>query len=620
MFFFKKNSSLFSRILIVLTIITVVFWCILYFVTHEFLKKTIVSEFTSSTVRMVTGIAKQNTNEIKYADYFQIQRNLRGFYDEAYMRYLAVYSVDGKILAMFPRQIDGDDYMFMEKTVLANAEKPSVQLFTKYKGDGAFHFQQNINDENGLLIGYATVGGTMRPLEKVLNTQTIFFTVFGFAVLLLQISAIGYASHVLMRPLKFLTKMLKKNEEVEPEKFLPELMTQKTPNGASSEVNLFYKIYQKLLQNIHAHQMHTQEMAVQASIGRIASHVAHDMRTPVSVLEGFVRLTPHSDDSEMKEYKISAANSVNKLQRMAEDLVDYTRAKDVQPAFVQLTQLLHEVTHELTGKVKEKKATLEFKCEKTLSAHLDPHKMNRVLANMIHNSIQSLPDKNGVIKILAHVTEKGWLAIAVEDNGSGIDPKHVPRLFDSSFTFGKPSGTGLGLSYCKNVVEAHGGRILVESKLGKGSKFTIEIPMAANKLTTIEPAHVFQNVPAKKAAESACSILVIDDDPSMLVQWKQILRELTDFEIVTAKSPEEMKIIDPKPEKFRAAICDYRFEGKETTGLDLIKILKDKGICCRYLCTGFYYDPELREQAIEAGAHAIIPKPIPMGLVQQLFG
>ncbi|MFH0800108.1 MAG: hybrid sensor histidine kinase/response regulator [Pseudomonadota bacterium] len=448
----------------------------------------------------------------------------------------------------------------------------------------------------------------------------LFFTIFVFIALAIQIGIIIYAWHVLTKPLHQLTEMMQRVEEIEPEKFLPTLLNQPMPRSASSEVNRFYKVYQKLLQNIHVHELHEKEMAVQASIGKIASHIAHDIRSPLSVLGGFMGLVKDIDDPDFNEFKGAAGRSVDKLGRMADDLVDYASAKQIQPAPVNIGKILNEAAEEFAKTAAEREISMEVNCQDSLAARIDEHKFNRVLANMIQNAVHAIPQTGGRIGIRARLDEKGWLRISIADTGSGIEEKHLPRLFDSSFTFGKPSGTGLSLSYCKNVVEAHGGRISVESKAGKGSTFTIELPISASRLAEVgQPEGKFE-LPAARAQDSARAILVVDDDEQILAQWKHLIGELTQFDIVTASGPEEMLKIYPTPERFRAAICDYRFEGKDTTGIDIIKILKEKGICCRYLCTGFYYDPALREAAIAAGAHAIIPKPIPDGLVKQLFG
>lgn len=619
MLFPRGKRTLYQKIIVVIAVITAVFWVFSYLLARQFLKNAIWSEFSGSIQRTMEGIARQSVNEIKYSDYFEIQRVLQGFYDEKFMRYIAIYTSDRQLMAMYPRQLSGEDYKFMEEKIFDNAGTPYVQDFLKRSGGQFFHFGQQIKDENGNVVGLIAIGGTTKHLAKVLNTQTLFFAALGFFVLVIQIAAIGYASRVVTKPLNELTTMLQKNEEIEPEKFLPTFAHQTLPKGASSEVSVFYSVYQKLLQNIHAHIMHAQEAAVQTSIGKVASQVAHDLRSPISVLKGFVESVNDGGDGDLAEYKASARRSVEKMVRMADDLVDYTKAKQINTAPTRICELLKNIVSELSDSAHVKGANIDVDCQNNLIAHVDGHKMDRVLVNLVQNAVHALPAANGKIKLKAEILSDGWLIISVEDNGHGIEEKYLPRVFDSSFTFGKPSGTGLGLSYCRNVVEAHGGRISAESSAGKGSKFIIEMPLTASRLAAESGTE--EAVPgAAVIPESAKSILVIDDDADILKQWSRLLKNITPFEVVAVSGPRELYSLNPQPGVFRAAISDYRFDGVEETGIDLIKFLKGKGIPCRYLCTGFYYDPALRKEAISAGAHAIIPKPIPEELVKQLFG
>jgi signal transduction histidine kinase len=97
------------------------------------------------------------------------------------------------------------------------------------------------------------------------------------------------------------------------------------------------------------------------------------------------------------------------------------------------------------------------------------------LANLVKNAIESLPAEGGDIEV-AVAAEGRYVVFSVSDTGSGIDPQHLPLLFEKSFTHGKIGGTGLGLSHARAVAEKHGGRIYVESEVGRGTTIRIRIP------------------------------------------------------------------------------------------------------------------------------------------------
>ena len=101
--------------------------------------------------------------------------------------------------------------------------------------------------------------------------------------------------------------------------------------------------------------------------------------------------------------------------------------------------------------------------------------MGRAVVNVLTNAIQSIDCDGGEVRVLAEAQGQD-LAIGVADNGRGIAPERMGRLFERFGTFGKEGGTGLGLSYCKQVVDAHGGTIDVQSAPGQGTNVLIRLP------------------------------------------------------------------------------------------------------------------------------------------------
>jgi len=105
---------------------------------------------------------------------------------------------------------------------------------------------------------------------------------------------------------------------------------------------------------------------------------------------------------------------------------------------------------------------------------IDPQMMRRVLTNLILNAVQAMP-RGG--KLTIRVSKSGeTILISVRDTGRGIPDEILPKLFNPLFTT-KAKGQGLGLATCKRLVEAHGGRITVESQVGKGTTFTVNVPL-----------------------------------------------------------------------------------------------------------------------------------------------
>jgi signal transduction histidine kinase len=118
-----------------------------------------------------------------------------------------------------------------------------------------------------------------------------------------------------------------------------------------------------------------------------------------------------------------------------------------------------------------------------------PSQINQVLLNLLTNAAQATPEDGGVIGVRTWQPDAGHVAVAVSDNGHGIPPEVLPKIFDPFFTtkeVGK--GTGLGLSISYKIVESHGGRIDVESKVGVGTRFTVVLPVKPASAPALEAA------------------------------------------------------------------------------------------------------------------------------------
>jgi signal transduction histidine kinase len=222
--------------------------------------------------------------------------------------------------------------------------------------------------------------------------------------------------------------------------------------------------------------------AAMAAIGRISSQIAHDMRSPLSVLQSYVNCGTEMKADEALEYKEAASRSVSKLLQMAEDLVDYSKASKIVRNSIDLGTFIRDsVIKEIDIKAREKEMHICCRVNEDAIVSIDANKIGRVLVNIIDNAIQAIQHHQGEIIVETGIGNEKELAISISDNGTGIEEQQLPHIFETFYTSGKKQGTGLGLSFCKQVVEAHGGTIEVQSRPQEGSTFTIRIPNCAVK-------------------------------------------------------------------------------------------------------------------------------------------
>jgi PAS domain S-box-containing protein len=221
-----------------------------------------------------------------------------------------------------------------------------------------------------------------------------------------------------------------------------------------------------------------------AAIGEAAAMVGHDLRNPLQVITNTLYLSEKKSkfisitDKEILEkhgfleLRSGLKEQAEYMDKIVSDLQDY--ARPLKPKLVEIG--LHELIDKtLSSLTVPENVKVSIAIEKDFpKLTLDPTLMQRVFSNLITNAVQAMPD-GGKLTIRASKKEETTL-ISIEDTGEGISDENLSKLFTPLFTT-KAKGQGFGLPVCKRMVEAHDGNITVESKVGKGSTFTIKIPL-----------------------------------------------------------------------------------------------------------------------------------------------
>ncbi len=220
------------------------------------------------------------------------------------------------------------------------------------------------------------------------------------------------------------------------------------------------------------------------------SIVSHELRTPLSAIKGFLSMTLNKDFGSLNDrqfhYLLRVYQSNQRMIDLVEDLLDATRLEDgrikLNPRPISPEPIITEIVTELAGKAFERQISLKVSRQRRLPLVLaDEARLRQILTNLIDNAIKySLPKSEVVISFKISGDE---LTVVVRDFGVGITPSQIDRIFQKFGRIYNPmsiqaGGSGLGLYIVKNLVEAHGGRIWVTSREGKGSKFSFTLPVA----------------------------------------------------------------------------------------------------------------------------------------------
>ncbi|MBM2852012.1 MAG: sensor histidine kinase [Candidatus Nitrosotenuis sp.] len=193
-----------------------------------------------------------------------------------------------------------------------------------------------------------------------------------------------------------------------------------------------------------------------SAIGQLAARIAHDLRNPLTVIQNTSRL----------------------LQHQLEDVLDCVRIPQLKKKDCSLSMILQDIM----GRIEvPSNITINISHNDSV-AFCDPEKIEIVFVNLLVNAIQAIENNEGTIDVemFDDAMDNNSVVIKVTDSGLGITPDDLQKIFEPLFTT-KQTGTGLGLSSCKNIVDQHGGTITVSSIVGKGTTFTVRIPKRFNQ-------------------------------------------------------------------------------------------------------------------------------------------
>jgi two-component system, OmpR family, phosphate regulon sensor histidine kinase PhoR len=220
------------------------------------------------------------------------------------------------------------------------------------------------------------------------------------------------------------------------------------------------------------------------------ANVSHEIKTPLTAIKGFVEtlLSGAKDRPEDADRFITIIKKhANRLEAIVHDLLQLSKiekeneAKQIRFAKKSIRNVLKSSIQICREKADSKKIDIEVSCEESTTATINAALLEQALINLIDNAIK-YSGQNCKIGITTQKTPQELL-IRIQDNGIGIAKKHLPRLFERFYRVDKArsreqGGTGLGLAIVKHIVKAHSGHITVISEQGKGSTFTIHLPLA----------------------------------------------------------------------------------------------------------------------------------------------
>ena len=348
------------------------------------------------------------------------------------------------------------------------------------------------------------------------------------------------------------------------------------------------------------------------------ANMSHEIRTPMNAIIGMTLIGKSAADYDKKDYCFGKIDDASKhLLGVINDILDMSKieAKKFELSYeeFEFEKMLQSVVNVVNFRADEKKQRFMVHIDNAIPRILvgDDQRLAQVITNLVGNAVKFTPEGGSISLDTCMKGEKDGLCmiqISVTDSGIGISPEQQSRLFFSfqqaeSSTSRKFGGTGLGLSISKNIIEMMGGRIWIQSELGKGSTFffTIQAKRVAEKNNGLAEKEVhWEN----------CRILAVDDDPDVLEFFRTTMKQFGAGCDTAASSEDALKLIEEKG-FYDICFIDWKLPGMD--GIGLTRALKAEGSVNHdtnvILITAADWSA-LEEEAKKAGVGKFLSKPL----------
>lgn len=225
-----------------------------------------------------------------------------------------------------------------------------------------------------------------------------------------------------------------------------------------------------------------------ASVATLVAGLAHEIGTPMGVIQGHARLLERDVAGEQALWRLrTIQEQITRISRIIQALLNMARPARMQTRPVDLASVVETTLGFVSEKLRRRGIEAVTDLGPAPSVLGDAERLQQLLLNLFLNAADAMPE-GGELRV-AVAPEDDRVRVVVEDTGMGIDPDHLPRLFEPFFST-KPAGrgSGLGLAVVKGIVADHGGEIDVESEPGRGTTFTIRLPVAGSSVPDETPS------------------------------------------------------------------------------------------------------------------------------------
>jgi nitrogen fixation/metabolism regulation signal transduction histidine kinase len=249
--------------------------------------------------------------------------------------------------------------------------------------------------------------------------------------------------------------------------------------ASSKEINLLIKSYNRMVEELEISAVKLAQSEREEAWREMAKQVAHEIKNPLTpmrlTVQSFERkFNPEDPDilQKMKDYSETLIQQIDTMNAVASAFSNFASMPAQQNETLNVVEVV-----ELALDIFNEEYVIFEKESPEIISKIDRTQLIRIITNLVKNAIQSIPEQQQNKTVFVAIKkDNNNVLILVEDNGIGIKPEDISRIFEPKFTT-KNSGMGLGLGIIKNIIENYKGTITFDSQYGKGTRFTVSLPI-----------------------------------------------------------------------------------------------------------------------------------------------
>ena len=355
-----------------------------------------------------------------------------------------------------------------------------------YNEKGCWQSSCHAHPKNQTVLGVLDITMSMAEVERAARDGQARLVTFALiAVATTGLMIYWLVGRIVLQPVRRIVAVTRKVADGD--------LSQKVDVRTSDEIGKLGESFNDMMQKLADAQRQLLQANKLASVGRLAAGVAHEINNPLTgvlTYSSFL-LKRAGKDSELKEDLEVIVRETKRCREIVKGLLDFSRQSVSERRPVPVNDIVHDACRIVKNPLSTQKTSIVLKLEESLPLiHADASRMQQVLVNLLVNAGDAMPeDAGGTITVTTDLVEdaglggvgegpKAAVRIRVADTGSGIEAKDLDKIFEPFFSTKGTRGNGLGLAIVWGIIEGHGGRLTVDSEVGKGTTFTILVPVA----------------------------------------------------------------------------------------------------------------------------------------------